>query len=69
MPEQNVRTLAIVQAEYFQTAALLGEKVAQIKAYEADVEKLSLDLKNLFNEVNVHKAAVAAQKEVKDGQQ
>lgn len=53
------RTFQTVNAEYFRTAAILGEKVAQIKAIEKEVDKLSNDLAALFSEVAIHKAALA----------
>ncbi len=52
-----MRTLQIANTEYFKTAAILGEKVAQIKSLEAEVDKLSKDVQVLFSEIQIHKAA------------
>lgn len=58
-----MRTLQVANTEYFKTAAILGEKVAQIKSLEAEVDKLAEDVRELFSEIQIHKAAAAAQAE------
>lgn len=55
-----MRTLQVANTEYFKTAAILGEKVAQIKSLEAEVDKLAEDVRELFSEIQIHKSASAA---------
>ncbi len=52
-----MRTLQTVNAEYFQTAAVIGEKVMQINNTKVEVLKLTEKLSALFSEIQIHKAA------------
>lgn len=62
------RTLQVVNAEYYQAAAILGEKVAQIKNLEKEVEHCALNLRNLFQEIGIHKIAAAQVQGIKQAE-
>ncbi len=55
-----MRTLQAANAEYFQKCALLGEKVAQISALKEESNELAVKIRQLFDEIQIHKAAQQA---------
>ncbi len=52
-----MRTLQAANTEYFQKCALLGEKSAQVDALKKETEELSSRVRELFSEIQIHKAA------------
>ena len=56
MQNPITRTLQIVQVEYHNLAAIIGEKVGQIKNLEAEIEQHALALKHLSVELIAHKS-------------